>query len=69
VQVGLVASDYAQITSGISEGEAVVTGSSADRTTTSTTTTTGRDGFGGAGGLGGGGGFQPPAGGFPGQLP
>ena len=35
VDVGLIASDYAQITGGLAEGEAVVTGSSADRTSTS----------------------------------
>ena len=64
VEVGLIASDYAQITSGIAEGETVVTGSSADRTTTTTTTTSsGRDGFGGMGGLSGAGGM--PAGGPP----
>jgi multidrug efflux pump subunit AcrA (membrane-fusion protein) len=62
VDVGLIASDYAQVTGGLSEGEAVVTGSSADRTSTSnSTTTTGRE----FRGLDGGGGFQPPAGGFP----
>ncbi len=65
VEVGLIASDYAQITNGIAAGEAVVTGSSADRTTTSTSSgSSGRNG--GFGGLNGGGGFQPPAGGFPG---
>ena len=66
VDVGLIASDYAQITGGLAEGEAIVTGSSADRTSTSssTSTTSGRGGF---RGLDGGGGFQPPAGGFPGQ--
>ncbi len=66
VDVGLIASDYAQITGGLAEGEAIVTGSSADRTSTSssTSTTSGRGGF---RGLDGGGGFQPPADGFPGQ--
>ncbi len=63
VDVGLIASDYAQITGGLAEGEAVVTGSSADRTSTSGSTTTGRE----FRGFDGGGGFQPPAGGFPGQ--
>ena len=38
VDVGLIASDYAQITGGLAEGEAVVTGSSADRTSTSSST-------------------------------
>jgi HlyD family secretion protein len=66
VDVGLIASDYAQITGGLAEGEAVVTGSSADRTSTSSSTTTNERGsFRGLDG--GGGGFQPPAGGFPGQ--
>jgi len=65
VDVGLIASDYAQITGGLAEGEAVVTGSSADRTSTSSSTTT--NDRGGFRGLDGGGGFQPPAGGFPGQ--
>jgi macrolide-specific efflux system membrane fusion protein len=65
VEVGLIASDYAQITSGITAGETVVTGSSADRTTTSTTSNGGGRNA-GFGGLNGGGGFQPPAGGFPG---
>jgi hypothetical protein len=59
VEVGLVASDYAQVTSGIAVGEAVVTGSSADRTTTTTTTTSGRGGFGGLDGMPAGG---PPPG-------
>ena len=71
VQVGLIASDYAEITSGVTAGEAIVTGSSADKTTTSSSsssgTGSGRDG-GGFGGLSGGGGFpQPPNGG--GQMP
>jgi macrolide-specific efflux system membrane fusion protein len=68
VDVGLIASDYAEIRSGVSEGETVVTGSSADRTTTTTTTTTtGRDGFGGMNGLNGAGGM--PAGGPPQGVP
>ena len=71
VDVGLIASDYAQITGGLAEGEAIVTGSSADRTSTSSSTTT--NDRGGFRGLDGGGiqvpagGFQPPAGAFPGQ--
>jgi macrolide-specific efflux system membrane fusion protein len=74
VEVGLIASDYAEITSGIAEGETVVTGSSADRSTTATTTTTtGRDGFGGGfGGLNGAGGGLPagaPPQGVPGAQP
>ena len=69
VDVGLVTSDLAQITSGLADGETVVTGSSADRTTTSSNAASG--GFGGAGALGGAGtfrgngGFQPPAGAQP----
>ena len=39
VEVGLIAVDLAQITSGLTAGETVVTGTSADRTTTSTTST------------------------------
>jgi multidrug efflux pump subunit AcrA (membrane-fusion protein) len=66
VDVGLIASDYAQITGGLAEGEAIVTGSSADRTLTSSSTSTTND-RGSFRGLDGGGGFQPPAGGFPGQ--
>jgi macrolide-specific efflux system membrane fusion protein len=71
VEVGLVASDYAEITSGLTAGETVVTGSSADRTSTSTTTGSGRDGFGGMNGLNGAGGVPPggPPAGFPGTLP
>jgi len=67
VQVGLVTSDLAQITSGVNDGETVVTGTSADRTTTSSSAT--NRGSGGFGGIGGTGGFQPPAGGFPGGQP
>jgi multidrug efflux pump subunit AcrA (membrane-fusion protein) len=62
VEVGLVTSDLAQITSGLVEGESVVTGSSADRITSSTTTTTTTGGRSGLGGLDGG----PPAGAFQG---
>ncbi len=53
VQVGLVTSDLAQITSGISDGETVVTGSSSDRAASSTSTGTTGGGFNG-------GGFQRP---------
>jgi membrane fusion protein, macrolide-specific efflux system len=61
VEVGLVTSTLAQITSGLTEGQRVVIGVSTART--STTTTTG--GFGGLGGAlgGGGGGFRGPNGG------
>jgi len=48
VQVGLVTSSLAQITSGLSAGDRVETGSSTARTGT-TTTTTGGGGFGGGG--------------------
>jgi RND family efflux transporter MFP subunit len=53
VDVGLIASDVAEITSGLTEGQQVVTGVA--NTQTGTDTTTG--GFGG--GLGGGGAFPP----------
>ena len=36
VQVGLVTSTYAQVTSGLSDGQAVITGTSSSRTTTTT---------------------------------
>ncbi len=62
VDVGLITSDLAQITGGLADGETVITGSSADRTTSTTTTTTTTGGRGGLGGLDGG----PPAGGIPG---
>ena len=54
VQVGLVTTTLAQITSGISVGDRVETGTSASRT--GTTTTTGTGGFGGGGGFPRGGG-------------
>jgi macrolide-specific efflux system membrane fusion protein len=60
VEVGLLTSSTAEITSGLNEGTAVITGTTADRT--GTTTTTGGGGLGG-GGLGGGGAI--PGGGFP----
>ena len=63
VQVGLMTSDLVQITSGVSDGEAVVTGSSADRTTSSSSSNSGNGAF--PGGFPGGGDFQPPAGAFP----
>lgn len=62
VTVGLVTSASAEIRSGLSEGETVVIGTSADQQ--GTTVTTVRDGFGGGGiaipGTGPGGGFQRP---------
>jgi hypothetical protein len=59
VEVGLIASDLAQITSGIAAGETVVTGTSADQVASSTSTaSTGTDLLGGAGGVPAGG---PPA--------
>jgi hypothetical protein len=59
VQVGLVTTSMAQVTSGLSAGESVVTGTVAARTGTSNSTTsginvnslTGGGGFGGAGGF------------------
>jgi hypothetical protein len=59
VQVGLVTTSMAQITSGLSEGDTVVTGTSSS--TSGTTTTAG-----GAGGLNSlpGGGVTGPGGGF-----
>jgi membrane fusion protein, macrolide-specific efflux system len=62
VQVGLITSSLAQITSGITAGETVVTGTTADRTSTSAQNNGGFGQFGG-------GGFQPPAGGFPNGFP
>ena len=64
VQVGLITSSLAEVTGGIVEGTAVVTGTASDRTSSGTTTTTGIPGLGG--GLGGGGAFP---GGFPGRQP
>ena len=61
VEVGLVTDDLAEITSGLSSGETVVTGTASDQQTT----TNGGGGFGGpGGGFGGpgGGGFAPPGG-------
>jgi hypothetical protein len=54
VTVGLVTSTSAEIKDGITEGTAVVTGTSASRTGAATTT----GGFGGFGGVGGGPVFQ-----------
>jgi hypothetical protein len=61
VQVGLVTSSLAEITSGLTEGETVVTGVNATRTGTAATAGGLGGGFGGGGGLGipvGGGGGQ-----------
>ncbi|MFN8631221.1 MAG: hypothetical protein U0838_13160 [Chloroflexota bacterium] len=70
VQVGLITSDLAQITSGIASGETVVTGTSADKTSTSSSSSSSNsrdNGFGGMNGISGAGGQpQPPQGGFPG---
>ena len=67
VQVGLITSDLAEISSGLNEGDTVVTGIATAQTGTASGTTQG--GFGGAGGLGGGafpagggGNFRPPTG-------
>jgi len=59
VDVGLISSALAEITSGLTEGTAVVTGTASDRTSSGTTTTRlpGLDG----GGI--------PGGGFPGRQP
>jgi len=54
VTVGLVTSTLAEIKSGLTAGETVITGTTAARNATTTTTTPNRGGFGG-GGLGGGG--------------
>lgn len=59
VEVGLITSSLAQITSGIEAGTAVVTGTASDRTGSGTSTTTRIPGLDG-------GGFP---GGFPGQQP
>ena len=64
VQVGLITSTLAQITSGVNAGETVVTGTASDRTSTSSSS----QNNGGFGQLGGGG-FQVPVGGFPGGFP
>ncbi|MDT4947105.1 MAG: hypothetical protein QOH14_3838 [Pseudonocardiales bacterium] len=61
VTVGLVTSTVAEIKTGLSAGDAVVTGTTAARNAATTTTTQG-GGFGGRGGLGGGGGQGAPGG-------
>jgi RND family efflux transporter MFP subunit len=55
VTVGLVTSTVAEIKTGLTAGEAVVTGTTAARNAAATTTTTQGGGFGGRGGFGGGG--------------
>jgi RND family efflux transporter MFP subunit len=65
VQVGLVTTSGAEVTSGLSEGQTVVTGT-VSQTTTGGTTTNNNRGLGGGlggGGFGGGGGFTGPGGG------
>ena len=62
VQVGVVTTSYAQITSGLSAGDTVVVGSTTTRNST-TTTTSGVN----LSGLTGGGGCTGPAGGFGGR--
>ena len=64
VQVGLITSSLAQITSGVNAGETVVTGTASDRTSTSSSSQS-NNGFNQLGG----GAFQPPAGGFPNGFP
>lgn len=65
VEVGLISSSLAEIKSGITEGTAVVVGTTSDRTSSGTTTTTRIPGLDGGGIPGGG----IPGGGFPGQQP
>jgi membrane fusion protein, macrolide-specific efflux system len=69
VEVGLVTTSGAEVTSGLSEGQTVVTGTVSNQTTTGTGTTNGnRGGFGGGlGGGFGGGGFVGGGGGGRGQ--
>jgi macrolide-specific efflux system membrane fusion protein len=64
VEVGLVTDTMAAITSGVSDGTTVITGTASSASNGSSTTTQSGFGLGGLGGLGGGGGF--PTGGFPG---
>jgi multidrug efflux pump subunit AcrA (membrane-fusion protein) len=62
VQVGLVTTSGTEVTSGLSEGQTVVTGT-VSQTTTGGTTTNNNRGLGGGlggGGFGGGGGFTGP---------
>jgi RND family efflux transporter MFP subunit len=69
VETGLSSDSYVAITSGLTEGESIVTATSTAKSSGTATTTRG----GGGNVLGGGGGFTPPAGGgfpvggFPGQ--
>ena len=64
VQVGLVTNTYAEITNGLTQGQEVVTGTTAQRNSTSSNSTTGFPGLGGGGagrfvgGGGGGGNFR-----------
>jgi hypothetical protein len=70
VQVGLITSNLAQITSGIASGETVVTGTSADKTSSSSSSSSSNSTRGLDNGLSGAGGQpQPPNGGFPGGQP
>jgi len=57
VTVGLVTSSYAEIKTGLTEGQTVVTGTVTARTGTTTTTTTGGGGGVNVNSLTGGGGF------------
>jgi macrolide-specific efflux system membrane fusion protein len=64
IEVGLVTTSGAEVTSGLSEGQTVVTGTVSSQTTTGTGTTNGnRGGIGGLGGGFGGGGFGGGGGG------
>lgn len=71
VETGLSSDSYVEITSGLTEGQQIITATSTSKGGTTTTTTRRGSGsaFGNGGGLiqGNGGGFTPPAGGFPGQ--
>jgi hypothetical protein len=63
VEVGLITSDLAEISSGLTEGDTVVTGIATAQTGTNQPTT------GGPGGLGGGGAFPIGGGGGGGNFP
>jgi macrolide-specific efflux system membrane fusion protein len=70
VQVGLITSSLAQITSGVTSGETVVTGTSADKTSTSSSSSSSNSRTGGLNDISGAGGQpQPPNGAFPGGQP
>ena len=66
VETGMSGDSYVEITSGLTEGESIITATSSS-SKSGTTTTTSRRSSGNILNTGGGGGFTPPAGGFPGQ--